>query len=71
MAFEVIKAEIALLAGRINSQPHDKHELQLMLREKFNELKAFGMPVPRDLAALEAALDQELSGRITDPDPTT
>ena len=67
MAFELLKEEIALLAGRINAQPHDKHELQLMLREKLNELKAFGMPAPRDLVELEAALDQELSDSVRTP----
>ena len=68
MAFELIKEEIALLAGRINAQPHDKRELQLMLRDKLNELKVFGMPAPQDLMELEAALDQELSDAVGSPD---
>jgi len=61
MSFEFLKAEIASLAAEINTQPQDKHELQIMLREKLNELKVFGMPAPRDIVELEAALDEELS----------
>jgi hypothetical protein len=39
------------------------HEVELMLREKLNEYRAFGMPLPQDLADLEALLDQRFSER--------
>lgn len=64
MAFEDIQAEIASLLIRMNGQPEDIHELELMLREKLNEYRAFGMPLPQDLADLEAMLDQ----RFSEPD---
>jgi hypothetical protein len=63
MAFEEIQAEIASLLMRMNEQPEDVHEVELVLREKLNEFRAFGMPLPQDLADLEALLDQRLSER--------
>lgn len=61
MAFEDIKAEIGLLMGRMIDQPHDKHEMEAMLREKLAEMKAYGMPLPQDLLDLEALLDRNLA----------
>ena len=64
MAFEDIQAEIASLLVRMNEQPEDLQELEVMLREKLNEFRAFGMPLPEDLAQLESLLDQRLAGRL-------
>ncbi len=61
MAFEEIEAEIASLITRMNEQPADLRELEILLREKLNEFRALGMPVPQDLADLEAALDARLT----------
>lgn len=61
MAFEDIQAEIASLLIRMNGQPGDIHELEQMLREKLNEYRAFGLPLPQDLADLETMLDQKFS----------
>lgn len=63
MAFEEIQAEIASLLNRMNEQPEDVHEVEIILREKLNEFRAFGMPLPQDLADLEALLDQRFSER--------
>ncbi|KXF78968.1 hypothetical protein ATN84_04225 [Paramesorhizobium deserti] len=59
MAFEEIKAEIALLFREMANQPQDAHEIRETLREKLNELKAYGMPLPDDLAALEKQLEAD------------
>jgi hypothetical protein len=64
MAFENIKAELGLLLTRMQNEPHDKHELYLQVMEKLNELKAFGMPLPQDLVALEAALGEEFEAEM-------
>jgi hypothetical protein len=61
MAFEEVKAEIGLLLTRMQNEPEDRHELYLQLMEKLNELKAYGMPIPQDLADLEAALESEFA----------
>ena len=59
MSFENIKAEIALLLNGMETQPEDRFELYLKLREKFNELRAYGMPVPQDLVELEEGLEEQ------------
>lgn len=61
MAFEDIQAEIASLLIRMNEQPEDVREVEVMLREKLNEYRAFGLPLPQDLAELEALLDRRFS----------
>lgn len=59
--FENIRAEIDRLLAGISDRHGDVQEIELALREKLNELKAFGMPLPADLVDLEAALDQQLT----------
>ncbi len=61
MAFEDVKAEMGILMTRMQNEPTDKHELYLMLMEKLNELKAYGMPLPQDLVELEKALEAEFA----------
>lgn len=59
MAFDAIKAEIALLLNQMENQPEDRHELHLVLVEKLNEMRAFGLPIPDDLVQLEQELESE------------
>jgi hypothetical protein len=61
MAFENTKAEIALLLAQVEHAPHDEHELYLRIRQKLNELKAYGMPLPDDLVELEQRLEREFA----------
>lgn len=58
MALEEIKAQIALLLEEMVNQPEDEHEVLERLREKLNELRAMGMPLPDDLVALEKRLEE-------------
>lgn len=60
MAFESIKAEIDLLLAAMINQPEDVREIHEQVREKLNELRAVGMPLPADLVALEEKLDADL-----------
>lgn len=57
MALEEIKAQISLLLEQMVNQPEDEHELLEQVREKLNELRAMGMPLPTDLVALEKQLE--------------
>ena len=57
MAFEALKAEIALLLNQMENQPEDRHELYLQIREKLNEMRAFDLPLPDDLVRLEKELE--------------
>ena len=59
MAFEDLKAELALLINQMENQPEDRHELYLQIREKLNEMRAFGMPLPEDLVEFEKELEAE------------
>lgn len=59
MAFDELKAELALLLNQMENQPTDRHELYLQIREKLNEMRAFGMPLPDDLVRLEKDLEAE------------
>lgn len=61
MAFEDLKAEIALLLNQMENQPEDRHELYLQIREKLNEMRAYGMPLPEDLVRLERELEAEFT----------
>ena len=58
MALEEIKARISLLLEEMVNQPKDEHEILEQLREKLNELRAMGMPLPDDLVALEKRLEE-------------
>ena len=66
MAFENIKAEIGLLLAAVQDAPHDRHELYLQIVQKLNELKAYGMPLPDDLVALEDRLEREFAADLRD-----
>ncbi|PWJ84274.1 hypothetical protein C7441_106190 [Pseudaminobacter salicylatoxidans] len=57
MALEQLKAQIDLLMQQMVDQPEDAHEIQELLREKLNGLRAMGMPLPADLVDLERKLD--------------
>ena len=57
MAFEQLRAEIAMLVQQMDNEPEDIHELHARIRSKLNEIKAMGMPLPDDLVVLERRLD--------------
>lgn len=59
MAFEDLKAELALLINQMENQPEDRHELYLQIRERLNEMRAFGMPLPEDLVKFEEELEAQ------------
>lgn len=61
MAFDQIKLEISLLLTEMQNEPEDRHEIYLSLREKLNQLKATGMPLPEDLVTLEHELEKEFA----------
>ncbi|MCB1506927.1 MAG: hypothetical protein KDJ47_18320 [Hyphomicrobiaceae bacterium] len=61
MDFDDVKAELGILMTRMQNEPEDRHELYMMVMEKLNEMKAYGMPLPDDLVQLEAALEAEFA----------
>jgi hypothetical protein len=61
MAFDDLKAELSLLINQMEKQPEDPHELYLQIREKLNEMRAFGMPLPEDLVNFEKELEAQFA----------
>ena len=64
MTFEELETEIAILMQQMEDQPANTHELYLIVREKLNEMRAFGMPLPADLVELEKRLEQQFEKEI-------
>ena len=56
MTLDELKVEISILLNQFDERPEDAHELYVQLHEKIRELRAFGMPVPEDLARFEKSL---------------
>ena len=66
MAFEDKEAELGLLLSRMQNQPQDAHELYELVRQKLNEMKAYGMPLPADLVQFERDLEAEFLAESED-----
>lgn len=75
MTFDEFTAEIGLLLTRMQNEPEDRHEIALVLRERLNEMRAYGLPLPQDLVELEEALETEFGdeepGSAVDAPPAT
>jgi hypothetical protein len=68
MAFEDKEAELGLLLTKMQDEPEDWHELYQQIRQKLNELKAYGMPLPQDLVEFEHDLEAEFAQEKEDAD---
>ena len=66
MAFEDQEAELGLLLTSMQDEPEDRHEIYQLIRQKLNELKAFGMPLPADLVQFERDLEAEFAADMQD-----
>jgi len=71
MAFEDKEAELGLLLTKMQDEPVDLHELYQLIRQKLNELKAFGMPLPADLVQFEHDLEAEFAADKEDSERRT
>jgi hypothetical protein len=61
MTEQELEAGIAMLLEDMAQKPQDAHELFLKLQEMLNVMRAEGLPVPEDLARLEAELSEEFT----------
>jgi hypothetical protein len=66
MAFDKLKLDISLLLTQMQNEPEDRHELYQVLKDKLNEIKAFGMPLPDDLVRMEKELEDEFASDMRD-----
>jgi hypothetical protein len=63
MAFEELKAQVAMLLERLEEDPKDAHEIYELIREKLEQMKAMGLPLPADLVRLEQSLERDFARR--------
>jgi hypothetical protein len=61
MAFDDLKAELAFLINQMENQPEDPHELYLQIRERLNEMRAYGMPLPQDLVEFAKEMEAQFA----------
>lgn len=61
MEWDEMQAELSLLVTQMETQPEDRREIYLQLREKLNEIRAMGLPLPDDLVRLERELEAEFA----------
>jgi hypothetical protein len=66
MSFEDKEAELGLLFTRMQNEPEDWKEVYEVIRQKLNELKAYGMPLPQDLVEFERDLEAEFAAEKED-----
>src|SRR5581483_2331649 len=66
MGFEDKEAELGLLFTCIQNEPEDWGEVYEQVRQKLNELKAYGMPLPADLVQFEHDLEAEFAAEKED-----
>ena len=57
MAFEELKAQIAVLLDSLEDHPGDLHELHQMIRQHLSQARAMGAELPADLVELERKLE--------------
>ena len=46
---------------RMQNEPEDRHELYRVIRQKLNDMKAFGLPLTDDLVRFEQQLEAEFA----------
>lgn len=69
MAFEQLRAAALMLLDEIEKRPEDRHILQEQLREKIQEMRTLGLPVPDDLLKFVDQLEQEEADDMFDNMP--
>lgn len=57
MAFEELKAQIAVLLDGLEDHPEDLHELHQLIRQHLARARAMGTELPADLVELERKLE--------------
>ena len=61
MEWDDVLADLGNLVTQMENQPEDRREFYMQLREKLNEIRAMGMPLPDDLVRLERDLEAEFA----------
>jgi hypothetical protein len=56
-----IRAALSVLLNEMEGEIEDSHEVYLRLTMLLNQMRALGMPVPEDLAEMEADMSKEFA----------
>ena len=67
---EELQAALSLLLDEMEGEIEDTHEVYLRLTMLLNRMRALNMPIPEDLAAMEADMSREFAGEaVSDAEP--
>ena len=61
MGAEQLRAALSLLLDEMEGEIEDRHEVYLRLTMLLNQMRALNMPIPGDLAEMEADMSREFA----------
>jgi hypothetical protein len=61
-----LQAALSLLLDEMEGEIEDRHEVYLRLTMLLNQMRAMNMPIPDDLAEMEAEMSQEFTAEAAD-----
>jgi hypothetical protein len=67
---EELKAALSLLLDEMDGESEDSHEIYLRLTMLLNQMRALNMPVPEDLAQMEADMSKEFAAEAAEAGDT-
>ena len=68
---EELRAALSLLVDEMDGAIEDEHEVYLRLTMLLNQMRALNMPIPDDLAQMEADMSQEFAAEAGEADDTS
>lgn len=66
---EQVQAALSLLLNEMEGEIEDSHEVYLRLTMLLNQMRALNMPIPSDLAEMEADMSKEFAEEAADAGP--
>jgi hypothetical protein len=67
---EELRAALSLLVDEMDGGIEDSHEIYLRLTMLLNQMRALNMPVPEDLAQMEADMSKEFASEAAEASDT-
>jgi hypothetical protein len=63
---EQLEAALSLLLDEMDGEIEDSHEIYLRLTMLLNQMRALNMPIPDDLAQMEAEMSKEFAAEAAE-----
>lgn len=67
---EELRAALSLLVDEMDGEIEDGHEVYLRLTMLLNQMRALNMPIPEDLAQMEADMSREFAAEAAEAEET-